>query len=121
MFPGCQALCKALSTVQVWGETQGEMLFCVITSLGPSLSSPKCSCLLGAANGIQDIQYPVHRVACSDLTREGFTPGLGDPTLMCEGWLKRFLFFQPVSKSSKNNATNSMKFLIFQLSPSKDV
>lgn len=77
------------------------MLFCVITSLGPSLSSAKCSCLLGAANGIQDIQYPVHRVACSDLTREGFTPGLGDPALMWEGWLKQFLFFNLFPKAQR--------------------
>ena len=96
-------------------------MFCVITSLGPSLSNAKCSWLLGAASGIQDIQYPVHRVVCSDLTREVFTPGLGDPALVWKGWLKQLLFFQPLSKSSKNYTTNSMKFLIFQLSPSKDV
>lgn len=92
MYPECQALCKAFSTVQVWIEAQGEMLLCRIMSLGPSLSYARCFWLLCAVSGIQDIQYLVHRVACSDLTREGFHSSLNDSTLVREGWLKQPFF-----------------------------
>lgn len=73
------------------------MLFCVIIILGSSLSNTKCSQLLGAAGGIWGVQYPLHRVSCSDLIREVFTPGLGGPILVWEAWLRQLFFFQPVS------------------------
>lgn len=59
-------------------------MFCVSTSLGPSLSKAKHSQLLSAATGVQDIWYLEHRVAFSDITRMGFIPGLSDPTLVWE-------------------------------------
>lgn len=97
------------------------MLVCVSTSLRPSLSKAKCSQLLSAATGVQDIQHLVYRVACSDITRMVFILGLSDPILVWERLRRQLLLFQPVSKRLKEQYYDSVKLLIVQLSPSKNV